>query len=98
MATAFPSDLFGYSAQLKLFATDVSVLERVGQVWDRIFPDSADQGFEVVSKQTGETSTWFVTHTDVREGEVQGWSLKPTIGTVAKLPQLRGARMLVVNT
>lgn len=98
MATAFSSKLFGYSAQLKLFATDVSVLERVGQVWDRIFPDSADQGFEVVSDKTGETATWFVERVDVREGEVQGWNLKPTLATVAKLPQLRGARMLVVNT
>lgn len=43
MATAFSSKLFGYSAQLKLFATDLSVLEHVGQVWDHIFPDSADQ-------------------------------------------------------
>lgn len=98
MATAFSSKFFGYSAQLKLFATDVSVLESVGQVWDRIHPDSADQGFEVVSDKTGNTTTWFVDRVDVREGEIQGWNLKPTLSTISKLPQLRGVRMLVVNT
>lgn len=98
MATAFSSKFFGYSQRLNLFCTDVSMLEQVGQVWDRILPDSADQGFEVVSEKTGAAATWFVDDIDVREGEIQGWRLKPTLATVAKLPQLRGARMLVVNT
>ena len=98
MATAFSSKYFSYSRQLNLFATELSVLAHVGQVWDRIFPDSADQGFEVVSENTGQASTWFVDRVDVREGEIQGWNLKPTLATVAKLPQLRGARILVVNT
>ena len=98
MATAFSSKLFGYSKQLGLFATDVSTLSNIGQVWDRIHPDSADQGFEMVSDKTGKASTWFVERVDIREGEVQGWNLKPTLGTVARLPGLQGTRMLVVNT
>lgn len=98
MATAFSSKYFSFNKEAKQFATEVSMLSQVGQVWDRIFADSADQGFEVVSEVTGKTSTWFVEHIDVQDGEIQGWRLKPTIGTIVRLPQLRGTKMLVVNT
>lgn len=100
MAKTFSSKHFGYSAKMNLLATEVSVLERScrSPIWERLYETSDDQGFIVRSEQTGAEAAWFVSEVDVREGEIQGWRLKPTLETLARIPALKGARMLVVNT
>lgn len=98
MAT-FSSKHFGYSKMLNLLTVKISMLERIGKVWDRIFPDSDEHGFEIISESTGQASTWFVDRLDIdSEGEIQGWNMKPTAATVQRLPQLKNVRLLVVNT
>lgn len=94
MAKTFSSKHFGYSAKMNLLATEVSVLERScrSPIWERLYETSDDQGFIVRSEQTGAEAAWFVSEVDVREGEI------PTLETLARIPALKGARMLVVNT
>lgn len=103
---AFSTELFGYSDHLKLFTVDISQLQCASpnrQVFERIYPDSADQGIRLISHKTGIETAWFVSHVDTQpdsdgSADIVGWNLQPTIETKTLVPALRNARLLIVNT
>ena len=94
----YRTDRFTIDHKDKCFVTEASDLDR--NPFKQIFPDSCDEGLELVSQRTGEVSKWYVTYTrysNKEDHELQGWELQPTRETLRKLPQLKGWTMVVFN-
>lgn len=68
------SQLF-WHPETRTFCADISDIGgRFGRVWD----DACDEGFTLVSRYSGKDQIVFaVDHTEVREGDVMYWDLKP---------------------
>jgi hypothetical protein len=63
----------------KTLSADISDLSSGGhkQVFDRIFPDSCDDGFTLVSHKTGQEVRMYVTRTvRDKEGDITHWCMK----------------------
>ena len=101
----FPSRLFDHHRRGKVLATDASVLEHYDGRDPRfgIFRESARgslaKGFFIRSDRTGNCTTWLIEDQITNEeGEVGGWRLTPTKGTVEIYPHLKDYVVYVWNT
>jgi hypothetical protein len=95
IAPRVSSKLFDWSAKDKQFTVEASTLGKnaIGQVYD----DACDEGFTMVSARTGKTATFYLVSRERYQGEVTGWTLKPTGETLRKQPQLKGVTVRVFN-
>lgn len=65
--------------QFTAFASDLGPLNGppiFGRVWD----DSVDEGITLVSQRTGEQRVFVVDHTEVKDGDLRYWLLRPVRG------------------
>lgn len=84
----------------KCFISEASDLERGRNLFKQIYPDACDEGLELISQRTGESSKWYVTNTEYsndEDRELQAWHLKPTPETLRKHPRLQGYTMTIFN-
>lgn len=71
------SDRFVWYAPGRVFTGEMSELRGFGRVWD----DSCDEGLTLVSsRRPGEAVVFVVSHTEVRDGDLLYWDLKPADG------------------
>ena len=93
--------LFERDPDLNSWSSEVSILTGGGRkpLFRQIFPDSADEGFTIVSHETGRVAE-FVVHAEQRnrDGEVMVWELRATPKSAREHPRLRGAVFFVFNT
>ena len=103
----FPSSLFDHNARAKVLAADISELEHYEGRDPRfgVFRSSkpadwcSPKGFFIRSDRTGNCTTWLVQDQLTNdEGEVSGWRLTPTKGTVQIYPHLNNYVVYVWNT
>lgn len=91
MAT-LSSKWFSYDPATKNFAAEISTLEGMLQqvnekafagiaprqaVFERIFDDSCDEGFYLVSVRTGALLKFYVNKTETNDGDIVAWELIP---------------------
>ncbi len=79
------------------FVTEASDLSDK-ELYQQIYPDSADAGFPMRSVKTG-ARVWFGYSKEEkdREGDVTYWEFKPIPEDVRRFPQLRNVSVLVFN-
>jgi hypothetical protein len=103
MAT-FYTENFNYNPNTKLFTADMSTLDKGGtrQVFHRVYKDSMDAGFVMISTHTGVEITFVVDKIDhggkENEGEIAGWHLIPTKQCKRNHPCCVDLKVLIVNT
>ncbi len=95
IAPQVSSTLFGWDAKRKEFTVEASELGEngIGQIYD----DACDVGFTMVSARTGKMATFYVISSERCQGEVTGWTMKATVETLRKQPQLEGVIVRVFN-
>jgi hypothetical protein len=94
----YSTDRFTFDPKGKCFIAEASDLDR--NLFKQIFPDSCDEGLELVSSRTGETSKWYVNNTQYsndEDHELQAWHLIPTKESIQKYPRLQGYTMTIFN-
>lgn len=89
--------LFTHIASSKHMIADISDLP--GKGFERLYPDSADEGLRIVNPRTGNVVSFFVSSVmrDEAEGELLGWELLPTPETICQHPEMAGYRVSVMN-
>jgi len=76
------SKKFSFDRSRKVAMTGASDLE--GKMFGRVFNDAIDQGFVMVSAQTGKEATFMIHERETdREGDVVQWILVPSPATRA---------------
>ena len=87
---------FTYDKSTKEFVAEISELG--SNVFNRVYPDSCDVGFALVSHVTGKETDWVV-QTEQRDpdGDILFWSLLPTSNSLRANPQLAGVTVTVMN-
>ena len=87
---------FAYRAADKTFTAEVSELTpNFG--FERIYNDSLDMGFTLVSQNTGKEVVYAVQQEMTVDGEVHGWELVPTRESRNQVPGAVGTRVFVWN-
>jgi len=66
-------------------------------LFERIYPDSCDEGLRVESARTGKVSTWAVAQYIRNDGDLLLWVLYPTPETLRAQPELNGWDMKIYN-
>lgn len=86
---------FHVSPVFKTFTAEISDLG--GVIFQRLWPDSCDLGFALVSHVSGQESWWVVEQEVTREGDIMMWMLVPTPDTIQRLPALKGWAIKIYN-
>lgn len=76
----FQLSQFDFDKVSRELVGEASTIQRGGQVklFGQVFDDACDQGLVIQSHRTGKYLTFVVDKVDQdREGEIQGWWLKP---------------------
>jgi len=95
IAPQVSSKAFTWDAKRQQFTIEASELGINGI--SPIYDDACDVGFTMVSAKTGKKATFYLVSSERYQGEFTGWTLKPTIETLRKQPQLKGVIVRVFN-
>lgn len=65
---------------------------------ERLYDDACDEGVVLHSPRTGNEVRWYITETvKDRDNNVVEWKFKPCSESVAKLPNLCGLTLRIIN-
>lgn len=79
----------------KYFVADITDL---GSRFVLLYDDAIDEGLALWNPRTGVQTVWYVADsTHDHEGDLTGWTLKPTAETLRKTPNLEGWTFTVFN-
>lgn len=95
-----PSKFFQYNAATHTFTAEASELDHAsedGNWIGRIYPDSADAGFAMVSGKTGEHVVFCEKEIQRQFGDIVSWDFEPTPESIRKFPHLKGCKVIVFN-
>jgi hypothetical protein len=92
------STAFDWNPKSCEFVADIAELQYQGlDPAGRLYADSADLGFVMISAKTGETIEFMLHETQRNDGDVVYWEFKPTWADVFYNPKLRDVRAVVFN-
>lgn len=95
MGSTFSTRSFTYDKKDKKFVAEASTIKLK---FKQIYPDSCDEGIELVSYRTGNVSEWIVVNNNYDSGhELVSWGLKPTAKSLKQFPGLKGHTMVIFN-
>lgn len=95
------TDMFFYDKQERCFSQEMSTLSGGKEnrpVLERLYPDSCDEGIQLISHKTLQTITFYVDRTHInRDNEITHWELFVTPECLRKLPHLKGVKVIIWN-
>lgn len=95
------TEMFSYDKQAKRFSQELSTLaggKENRPVFGRIYPDSCDEGFRLISHKTAQEVVCYVDRVHMnREHEITHWELRVTPESLRKQPQLNDIKVIIWN-
>lgn len=99
------SSLFTYDRVCGVYFGEASTIagnpltgERSRNPFRKLFCNTYDLGFTIVSKRTGVEATFQISQViKDAEGDIIEWLMVPTLQTLKQLPQLAGQTIMVAN-
>jgi hypothetical protein len=100
IGTQISSAKFTYSKKSKSFVADMSEISHGGyNPLGRLYDDEGTQGFVMISHKTHATVEFFLDHTEREaDGDIRFWLFKPTQQAVEYNSDLKGVKVMIVNT
>ena len=96
----FSTRLFRYMKETKTFSVEMSTLDEGGckAVFCQVYNDSADEGFTLVSHQTGHEIKFALNHVERdNENDILYWELIADPRDLRNKPQCKGLKVTIFN-
>lgn len=96
----FSTRLFSYNKESKVFSTEMSTLDQGGrkQVFCQVYNDAADEGFTLVSHQTGYAIKFVLNHVERdNEGDILFWDMVADARDIRRKPECNGVTIRIFN-
>jgi hypothetical protein len=96
----FSTRLFSYNKNSKTFSTEMSTLDEGGkkQVFCQVYNDAADEGFTLISHQTGDEIKFALDHVERdQDDDILFWDLVPDTRDLRGKPQCKGLTIRIFN-
>lgn len=62
-----------------------------------IYDDACDEGIAIRSERTNIVVIYYLSHTDVKDGDIRYWEFKPISEHERKYPACRGTKVILFN-